>query len=391
MEDVIDILMKRDKISKADAQTRIDECKQRLNDEALASGDYELATEIIEDELGLEPDYMMDLIDEPAIVSNEKRKGVVNMSTELMRANRVAVKVDGDNFVADFYRTHKPIGSIHSENTDWEAPADATNKTALRESFRQWVVANCKEWNIEWKPEDMRDPSNIRKAKYETDQDLIDDATAMLIPEMRTLTDKCKYDIAWGGIQYDDITPAYTTGSGKDLSTMGVQDGKYAKSGNWAWADILFMMSFKYKKEECYLPLTMHLVSGQLKKVGIGITEFNNRVRDEILNAGLATAEELDPPKDKSNTSKSDAKEPVVEPVKEAPAEEVTETQEPVSEAPVEATTDVQEPVVEPTEEKPKKSGRKKKSDVKEDGVEAPAEESKPKRRRRAKKNADAE
>ena len=50
--------------------------------------------------------------------------------TTLVRANRVAVKADGENFVADFYRTHKAIGSIHSENTEWVAPEDATNKTA---------------------------------------------------------------------------------------------------------------------------------------------------------------------------------------------------------------------------------------------------------------------
>lgn len=353
--DIAKILMNRDGISKKEATARINECKKRLANEALATGDYELATEIIEDELGLEPDYMIDLIDEPAIVNNEKRKGVVNMSTELMRANRVAVKVDGDNFVADFYRTHKPIGSIHSENTDWEAPADATNKTALRESFRQWVVANCKEWNIEWKPEDMRDKSNIRKAKYESDEELIDDAMSMMIAQAKILTEKCKYQIEWGGIQHDDIVPATHTGSGRDLSSLGIVDGKY-KSGNWAWADIRFVLTFKYNKEECYLPLTMQLVSGQLKKAGIGITEFNNKVRDEIISAGLAIADELDPPKEKS--AKKD--------------------------------NDVKENNAEVTEEKPKKTSKNKNTTKKVDNVEVTEE--KPKRtRRRKSKSEDVE
>ena len=35
---------------------------------------------------------------------------------DLMRANRVAVKANGENIVADFYRTHKAVASIHSEN-----------------------------------------------------------------------------------------------------------------------------------------------------------------------------------------------------------------------------------------------------------------------------------
>lgn len=372
MEDIINILMRRDGISKKDAQTHVNECKQRLNDEALASGDYELATDIIAEELGLEPDYMPQLLDDVTICT---RKGKVTNMSELIRANKVTVKVDNDGFIATFYRTHTTVTTVNSVDTEWTADDGCKdNKTLARESFRQWVIAHAKDFGVDWKPQDMRDPSNVRKAKYETDQDLIDDATAILMPEMQKLTEKCKYGIAWGGIQYDDITPVYTTGSGKDLSTMGIQNGKYAKSGNWAWADVEFAMSFKYKKEECYLPLTMHLVSGQLKKVGIGITDFNNRVRDEILNAGLATADELDPPKDKSNTNKSDVKEPVVEHVEETPAE---------------ATTEVKEPVVEHTEEKPKKDSRRKKSDVKEDNVETPTGESKLKRRRRSKKNAD--
>lgn len=51
----------------------------------------------------------------------------------------------------------------------------------------------------------------------------------------------------------------------------------------------------------------MNLVSGQLKKIGIGITDFNNKVRDEIIDAELATADELDPPK--KQKSKEEVKE----------------------------------------------------------------------------------
>ena len=54
----------------------------------------------------------------------------------------------------------------------------------------------------------------------------------------------------------------------------------------------------------------MNLVSGQLKKIGIGITDFNNKVRDEIIDAELATADELDPPKkQKSKESREEVKE----------------------------------------------------------------------------------
>lgn len=57
-----DILVRRDNISKEDAETRIEECKRRLEEEAIPCGDYELAEEILADELGLEMDYIYDLI-----------------------------------------------------------------------------------------------------------------------------------------------------------------------------------------------------------------------------------------------------------------------------------------------------------------------------------------
>lgn len=319
MENVISILMNRDGISKKEAETIVNECKSRLEHEAIATGSYENAVDIIAEELGLEPDYM------PELLSGFDKKGGDNMSTKLMRANRVAVKVNGDNFVADFYKTHKLIGSIHSENTDWK-PTEDTNKTALRESYRQWVIANCNDWNIDWKPEDMRDKDNIRRAKYDSDEVLIDDATSMLVNEMKKLVDKCKYKIEYVGITHEDIFPVNKTCTGRDLSTMGIIDGKY-KSGNWAWADIKFALTFKYKNEECYTIVTMKLVSGQLKKVGIGITDFNEIVRSEIINSGLATEQELDNKDTKVDTEKSDTKKKTTtrKPKKEIAKEEVKE------------------------------------------------------------------
>ena len=56
------ILMKRDEISEKDATARVDECVRRLNVEAIPTGDYEVAVDIIADELGLEPDYIVDVL-----------------------------------------------------------------------------------------------------------------------------------------------------------------------------------------------------------------------------------------------------------------------------------------------------------------------------------------
>lgn len=276
------------------------------------------------------------------------------MNETLMRANRVAVKANGENFVADFYRTHKAVGSIHSENTDWVAPEDATNKTAARESFRQWAIANCADWGIDWKPQDMRTQNNVRKAKYDSDQALIDDAMSMLIPEMRALVDKCKYDIEWGGVNHEEIEPATHTGTGRELSTLGIVDGKYEKSGNWAWATLKFMTTFKFKGEECYIITAMQLVSGQLKKTGMGITEFNSKVKAEIIDAGLATEAELDPPKE-AKPKKSKEETPADEPVVEETVEEVAVAEEEIQTA--------EEPVVEETPAPKKRQRKSKKSE----------------------------
>lgn len=63
MYDIVAILMNRDGISREDTRSRVLECKRLLEQEAVGSGDYEAAIDIIASELGLEPDYMFDIID----------------------------------------------------------------------------------------------------------------------------------------------------------------------------------------------------------------------------------------------------------------------------------------------------------------------------------------
>ena len=266
--------------------------------------------------------------------------------TDNMRANRVAIKANGENFIATFYRTHTIVVDIHSENTEWKAPADG-NKALIREDFRKWITENAGVFNIEYDPTDRRADGNVRKANYTTDDELINDAMTMLLPQMQDLAGKVteKYpNIEWGGVAHDEIVPSQTTGSGRDLSTMGITDGKYNKSGNWAWAVLKFTVTMKYSGNEVYIPTEMQLVSGQLKKADMGIQKFTDAVKAEIIAAGLATAEEIDPPKEKKSKP--------VNLKKEEPAKEETVTEE--APAPVET----------PTEETPapKKRGRKRKT-----------------------------
>ena len=241
--------------------------------------------------------------------------------SELTRANRVAVGVaqDGGGYVATFYKTHTTVGTIHQANAEgFEIPED-TNKAMARELFRQYVVENCKDFGIDYDPQDRRQ-GFVPKAQYTDDDAVIKDAVGLALPIMQGFAEKLaeKYPIKWKGIDASvvEITPMKTTASGKDLSTLGIEDGKYAKSGNWAWADLALSMTIGYKDSEVYVPFAMQLVSGQIKKSSMTITKFTEAVKAEIIEAGLATAEELDPPKEKKSKakkSKTDVDETTVE------------------------------------------------------------------------------
>lgn len=63
MEEIIKILMRRDNISEEEARNRVDCCMAELHymlnhAESVDFFTYDLATSIVEDWLGLEPDYL---------------------------------------------------------------------------------------------------------------------------------------------------------------------------------------------------------------------------------------------------------------------------------------------------------------------------------------------
>ena len=66
MNKIVSILMKRDGVSRTEAESRVSECKELINDVLGEDGDafsmYDEISDIILDELGLDPDYIFDLI-----------------------------------------------------------------------------------------------------------------------------------------------------------------------------------------------------------------------------------------------------------------------------------------------------------------------------------------
>lgn len=215
----------------------------------------------------------------------------------MIRANKVTVKANGDNFMATFKKTHKVILNVHSELTDW-VPDSSMTKTGQREAFRIWVINHAEDYEINYQPEDMRDPSQVRKAHYTTDNELLEDITAAVVNDFGQMVQDSKHDIGWGGIYAEDIEPMTHTGKGTPLESLGIENGKYKNSGNWAWATVHCSITIKFKGEEVYVPLKVELVSGQIKKPKITKTEFNKMIEDELIAAGLATQDELNPPKE---------------------------------------------------------------------------------------------
>ena len=61
MEEVITILMRRDGISREEAIEAIEDCRDQIN-YFCARGDYSAAEDSIAEELGLEPDYLFDIL-----------------------------------------------------------------------------------------------------------------------------------------------------------------------------------------------------------------------------------------------------------------------------------------------------------------------------------------
>lgn len=61
MDKIIEILMNRDGCTRDEALKVFNEAKEAIND-AMCCGDMELVEEIMQDELGLEMDYIFDII-----------------------------------------------------------------------------------------------------------------------------------------------------------------------------------------------------------------------------------------------------------------------------------------------------------------------------------------
>lgn len=246
--------------------------------------------------------------------------------TKMERANRIAVQTTEYGYKADFYRTHKKLATMLSEESGWEAD-QTLNKSALREDFRRFAIEHAGDIGILWNPQDLRSEENKRIPKYENDDLLKADAVAMLEQDIYQLVAKCPHGVSYISMEAETIVAVTHSAKGTDLTKLGVLDGKYERSGNWAWADVEILVTLTKCGEELYYTTKVQLVSGQLKKPHITQTNFNDSIKESLKEAGIwqeevkaentaktepvvveEVQEEPKPKKTKKSSKKADAK-----------------------------------------------------------------------------------
>ena len=238
-------------------------------------------------------------------------------TNELVRANKLTVKADSNgNLTADFFRTHKHITTIKAEETGFVPNTDST-KSAIREDFRKFVAEYAADWGVDYDPTDRRTEANLRKAVYKTEADVIEDAIAMVTPDIEAFIAKMPHGdlITDHTISVESLTAKTKTSKGTDLALMGIEDGKYASNGNLAWFDIEGLVTMKCGDTEIYQTIQMELVSGQLKKFRMTQTQWNTETTKSMVEAGLV---EEKPKVEKSAKAETPKAEPKAEESKES-------------------------------------------------------------------------
>lgn len=198
------------------------------------------------------------------------------MSKSVERANRVSVQATEQGYVARFYRTHKLVAEIQSQDTAFE-PAEDANKTVQREAFRAYTIEHSAEYGVSFDNGKAEQAWDRKYQAYATDEQVSEDAITLLTPMISRLVEKCKYQVSLAEIQILSV-------DAEDTNFSYIEDGRYASNGNWAWADITMQVVLD---EGIELEYHMALKSGQICKPKLTIAEFEDMLKTESELAGV--------------------------------------------------------------------------------------------------------
>ena len=197
----------------------------------------------------------------------------------MTRANRTVIRTIGNEFEAEFFKTHKSITVVASCDTEWTRNKDH-NSTQAREDFRTWVQTNASQFGVDWSPEYQQQAWERKYWKYETDAQVEEDAYTLMAWTIRKLADATNYPIQVTDVRLDAMVPMASP-----LSY--VEDGKYTKNGNWAVATVRLAVELTWDDEVQEIAYDIEMRSGQLTKIKMNKDEFKSMVA-EVFDAHLA-------------------------------------------------------------------------------------------------------
>ena len=190
----------------------------------------------------------------------------------MARANRVVVRVEADQYVAEFYKTHKSIAVVEQADTNWVA--DKThNSTQARESFRTWVQNHAEEFGVDWSPEYQQQAWDRHYWKYENDAQVEEDAIELMAWTIRKVCEGCGLEVRMGEMALDSIVPM-------DSPLSYVEHGKYTKNGNWAVAQVNIEVRCSIEGTDIDIIYPIEMRSGQLTKIKLTKDEIKAMVAD---------------------------------------------------------------------------------------------------------------
>lgn len=201
------------------------------------------------------------------------------MTNTTNRANRVTINTTEAGLEATFYRTHKVLTVVASNETEWKAQEGA-NATTNRESYRTWVCDHADMYGIEWNPAQQKQAWERKYNTYMTDEQVAEDALTLVTDAIHRLADKCRYEMTIDSLEVTGITA-------KDSSLSYVEEGKYTKSGAWCVADIEVTIGCHVAGQEMEMLYHMEMKSGQICKPKTTIAEWNEHMATEIEINGI--------------------------------------------------------------------------------------------------------
>lgn len=190
----------------------------------------------------------------------------------MKRANRVVVSTTETGMVATYYKTHTVVGKL-AETDGYKPSEDAKTNTAKREEFRKWAIANAEKADVAWIPEYQEQSWNRKYWKYETDEQVEEDAIELMKFTISKVCKGIKYDAKVKNIELDSIVP-------NESNLSYVEFGKYVKNGNWAVATVNLDVTAEIEGTEINIIYPIEMRSGQLTKIKLTKSDIDTMIED---------------------------------------------------------------------------------------------------------------